>query len=124
MNSFWDKVGILISGFCALHCVATPFLIFSLPALGYAFEHPLFHFLLALFVVPVGVFAFYQGYKQHHQKGILLLGFLGLFVIGAMAAVPHAWLHVVGHNTLTLVGSGILILAHVLNRRQCLCHIK
>lgn len=121
-NDRLDQVGMLISTLCAIHCVATPLLVFSVPMLAYSFHHPLFHIGIAALVVPVGVWAFWRGYRRHHRKDILALGVLGLSVVGLAAVLPHAWMHIIGHTPLTILGSAVLILAHWLNRRSCLCH--
>lgn len=118
-----DDWGIFISSLCALHCLLTPFLIFSFPILSTMFHHPLFHISIALLVVPLGVYAFYQGFKHHKKISILIWGNLGLAIISFAALAPHSWVHFFGHDLITIVGSIFLIIAHVLNRRACLCRL-
>lgn len=118
----WDKMGIFLSGVCTIHCLVTPLLALALPALGEAFEAEWVHILMALFILPVGLFAFWSGYKHHKQMRVLGLGIAGLAVIVAALLLPHEIVDQVGHHTPTIIGSMLLITAHILNRRACLCH--
>lgn len=120
-HSFWDKVGIAVSSVCFLHCLLTPFWALSLPFISSSFHHPLFHIVIALMVLPVGIYAFWQGYREHHQKRVLFLGIPGLVIVAGVAFVPHDWIHLVGHIQVNVVGSLLLIAAHILNRRACRC---
>ena len=118
----WDRIGLFLSGLCAIHCLATPLLVLSLPVLGEFFHQEWVHLTLALFVVPVGVFAFWSGYKHHHQTRVLALGLLGLFLVAGASVVPHEWVEFREHDVVTIAGSIFLIAAHLLNRRACLWH--
>lgn len=121
----WDKIGLFLSSLCALHCLATPLLVLALPVLGDVFHEEWVHILMALFVVPVGLYAFWSGYKHHHQVQVFGLGIAGLVLVSGASLLPHQVHEVVefyGHDILTIVGSVFLIVAHILNRRACLCH--
>lgn len=117
-----DQLGMLVSSICAIHCIATPFVVFALPFLSHSFHHPLFHIVIALLVVPMGLWAFIRGYKRHGKKHILVLGSLGLIIITSGALLPHEVIHFLGHTTITVIGSVCLIFAHWLNRKSCVCH--
>lgn len=118
----WDKIGIFLSGLCALHCIATPALMLFLPIMGEVFEQEWVHILMALFVVPIGFFAFWSGYKHHKKIGVYVLGVVGLLFVGGASVAPHSWVEFLGHDLITISGSICLIIAHFLNRRACLCH--
>jgi cation transport ATPase len=118
----WDKLGVTLSGLCAIHCLATPLLALSAPFLGEIFEQPWVHLMMALFVVPVGVFAFYRGYHHHKKKYIVALGLIGLVLIGIGLASPILEISMYEHDVFTISGSALLIVSHILNRRACLCH--
>lgn len=118
----WDKLGIFFSGLCALHCLVTPILVLTLPMMGEVFENQWLHLLMAAFVVPIGIFAFWSGYKHHQKKNIFALGILGLLLVGGASVAPHSWVEFFGHDIVTIFGSFFLISAHFLNRRACLCH--
>lgn len=118
----WDKLGIFLSSLCALHCLVTPLLVLALPLLGEYFENEWVHVLMALFVVPVGGFAFWSGYQHHKQMKVFGLGLLGLLLVGGAPLAPHSWVEFFGHDLITISGSICLIFAHLLNRRACQCH--
>jgi hypothetical protein len=118
----WDKWGMFFSSLCALHCLITPLLVLSLPFLGEAFENPWVHIGMAIFVVPVGTYAFWSGFKHHKKIGLLVMGLVGVTLVGGASIAPHSWIDFFGHNVVTIFGSCLLVLAHFLNRRACLCH--
>ena len=120
-NDRWDKVGIFLSSLCALHCLLTPFLVLLLPMVGGYFEQPVIHLTLALIVLPVGFFAFWSGYRLHRELPIFTLGLVGLTMIGGAAIVPHEWVEFKEHDIVTILGSFLLLIAHYLNRRACVC---
>ena len=118
----WDKLGITLSSICAVHCLLTPVLLLAIPALGQFFEAPWVHVTMAIFIVPIGIFAFYSGYLHHKQKGLTALGFAGLALVCAGLLMPLSGIQFLGHDIITMAGSACLIVAHILNRRACLCH--
>ncbi|MNK01161.1 MerC mercury resistance protein [compost metagenome] len=118
----WDRIGIFLSSLCAIHCLATPLLVLALPFMGEVFEHEMFHIGMAVFVVPVAFFAFWSGYKHHHQRPVFFMGILGASMIGLASVLPHEWVEVNELDVVTIAGSFLLVIAHILNRRACLCH--
>lgn len=122
-TTVWDRVGMTLSSICAIHCLLTPFLILLVPALGSAFESEWVHLGLALLVVPVAFYAFWSGYQHHHRKYLLVMGLLGAAMIGAAAILPHDWVELFGFDMMTILGSIILVVSHILNRNACLCHV-
>ncbi len=123
-HRLFDRIGISISSLCFIHCLITPFLAFGFPFLVTSFHHPLFHVVIALFVLPVGSYAFWQGYQDHGQKRILAFGIPGLLIISLAAFLPDQVLHLVGHTSINVFGSILLITAHYLNNRACRCEHK
>jgi hypothetical protein len=78
----WDHLGMGLSFFCLLHCLALPSLFFLLPALAHSIlEHPVFHILLGLAVFPVAFLALWKGYRKHKRPQLLILGFIGVALI-------------------------------------------
>lgn len=111
-----------LSGLCAIHCLATPLLALALPFLGEAFEQPWVHLMMAVFVVPVGLFAFVSGYRRHQQKGVFALGLMGLIFVAGASLAPHEWFAFSGgHDVITIFGSVLLLTSHFKNRKACAC---
>jgi undecaprenyl pyrophosphate phosphatase UppP len=119
---FWDQVGIAVSSICFVHCLATPILLLSLPWMGEYFDDPIFHVLIFLIIVPIGLYAFIRGYQHHGHRSVLILGLPGLFIVGFGAFLPHWLVPGLGREAVTVIGSLFLISAHTVNRRACRDH--
>ncbi len=114
-----DKIGIFFSSVCAIHCLLAPLVVFTFPFLITSVHSNWFHIVVAMFVVPVGLVAFHRGYKRHHDKRVLFLGWVGLGIITVASVIPHLWLHWLGHTAVMVTGSSFLILAHGINYKVC-----
>ena len=120
----FDKLGIGLSFLCAVHCVVTPLVILSLPIMArYYLANGWFHFFIALFIIPVGIFAFYSGFRHHRNMWVFVLGIPGLFLIGIVPFLVHQLYLPLNEPLMMVVGSGLLITAHVINRRSCGCAV-
>jgi hypothetical protein len=120
----FDKIGIGLSLLCAVHCVVTPLVILSIPFMArYYLMHPYFHYLLAVFIIPVGVYAFAKGHRHHHNNKVFLFGFPGLFLVGVVPILVHKFAVPVNEPILMLAGSGLLVSAHWMNRKSCSCEL-
>lgn len=116
----WDRWGLVLSSLCALHCLLTPILLLSLPVWGSVLEQEWVHIGLAFFVLPVGLYAFFSGYRHHADKRVLALGLVGLALIVGATVVPHEWVEFQELDVVTIAGSLLLMTGHLLNRRACL----
>jgi len=85
-----DRIGVFASVLCAIHCAVTPFLLIFLPAFGEMWAHPASHWIAAAFVVPLAGVMVARGFRVHRKKWILGAGLLGISLILAGAALPHA----------------------------------
>ncbi len=83
-----DSMGVGLSIFCAIHCVATPFLLLLLPSFGKVWAHPASHGLVAIFVVPLAVLGFLRATGQRNRRWILICGVTGLVLVLWGAAAP------------------------------------
>lgn len=117
-----DKVGIFLSLLCGLHCLLTPLMILSLPFMArYYLTHPWVHLLLAVIIIPVGLLAFAFGYRHHRQKKVFYYGFPGLLIISLAPFTVHILKWNLPEYPLMIFGSLLLIGAHWINRRACVC---
>jgi hypothetical protein len=115
----WDRLGIFLSSLCAVHCLLTPILVLTLPFVAEKFENPWVHIIMAVFVVPVGSYAFWSGFRHHGKWHILLTGLFGLSLIGIAAAMSDVMpVFLFGHEGVTIIGSVFLLTAHVMNLRE------
>lgn len=114
-----DKLAILLSSLCVVHCIATPILIIVLPALGslVSDNHEVFHQVLLYFVIPVGLFALYAGYRHHRRLPVFLIGLAGLVLLAVAAFVVHDMWGEVAETIVTVFASLLIIVAHLFNFR-------
>lgn len=84
-----DRIGVIASTLCAIHCAVTPFLLIALPSFGKIWSHPASHWGMALIVVPVAVGMMTAGYRRHRRKWIIATGALGIALVVAGAIVPY-----------------------------------
>jgi MerC mercury resistance protein len=103
-----------------LHCLATPLLLVASPSLGGLLAGEWFHGVILAVVIPVAIWAFWQGYRQHGRSLVLILGSLGLalVVLALLGTAHHSREEVILMSSAGL----LLVAAHVLNLRGCRAH--
>jgi len=111
----WDGLGIATSLACAIHCIALPLLLTSLPLFGVNIIHNIyFEWGMILLAFVVGVFALFHGYKTHHKNVVPLL----LFTAGFLLLITKQFfLTVEGYFVVPAVI--LIISAHYYNYRLC-----
>ena len=120
----WDQVGMSLSALCAIHCALTPLVMVFLPVvLSKSYDSPLFHVVLALVIIPVGLWAFWTGYKHHKRTRVFWLGLPGLVIVGIVPVVFSEFLKGWKEPVLMIIGSSLIISAHWFNRKSCSCEI-
>ena len=112
-KSIWDKIGIAISSLCLVHCIALPLIVMAFPFLELDHDHT--HELFLVAIVAVVFIAFLPSYKKHGQKKILLFAGLGISSLLASIFAGHELGSEIGEHVLSIVGSLLLITAHVKN---------
>ena len=74
-----DKLAIVLSGLCVLHCFAVPIIVLFLPASLTAFvSDENFHIGMLMAVIPISFFAFISGYREHGKESFMILGGAGI----------------------------------------------
>jgi hypothetical protein len=113
----WDRLGIGLSGLCALHCLLMPVALSVLP-LWPALQalHAWVHPALLLLMLPVLGGALHRARGTGHVTTAVLLGLGFLVLVGAWWG--HDTWGAVGERIGTVTGSALLIAGHVLNWRQ------
>ena len=111
-SSNLDKVGIICSGACVLHCMSAPLLALASPVIVSFFENEWIHLLLLVLIVPMAIIAFYSGYHSHEKIKPSLLGGLGVLIllspfIGGLLSEYE--------RLLTFIGCAFLITGHYFN---------
>ena len=123
-----DKSAIVLSFLCALHCLLLPAAIVLYPStLGFLPGDESVHFALLFVVIPISAYALVKGGKVHKSRKVFITGISGLLVLVAAVVLGHDILGEIGEKILTVLGSIIVIIAHVQNHlicraTDCECH--
>lgn len=117
-----DKMGVVLSCLCMVHCFLTPIIVALYPAFAHGHE---FHAGMAIALLLLAAFAFYRGYQVHSRQKVLKFGLAGLFFIFLGLFSPMVLedtYHLLG-SVMTIVGSVFLVTAHFWNIRfaRCAC---
>jgi len=119
-SSVLDRIGIGVSAFCLLQCLALPLaLLFAPLASAGLFSHELFHLLLLGVIIPVSLLAFGLGFLRHRNLRMFIPAGAGFALLILAAVLEHG--HVIGPVWISLVTSmgGLgLISGHLLNMRS------
>lgn len=109
-----DRAGVILSGLCALHCIAT-ILAISGVGLGSQFLlNPAIHKFGLLVAVLVAAVAIGWGALQHRRRTPFAVAMTGLTVMGGALAAPHG----VAEAVLTIIGVALVAFGHLLNLRS------
>lgn len=116
----WDRIGMVLSGVCVVHCLALPVVLSLLPVLPFGEAlHAWMHPVIAVLLVPTTMLAMATARRRHGDRAVLWLLSAGLFVIlvaGVLGhIVPGEWTE----TLITVAGSALLISGHWRNYRLC-----
>lgn len=117
MNQSWDRLGISASILCILHCLLTPVLVVGMPFVGHFFAHAWFHIVIVVFIVPIAVWALWNGYRIHRKRSVLWLGGIGIALVLAAVTFGRSgfWLEMI-----LMTSAGLLLgTAHWINLSVC-----
>jgi hypothetical protein len=119
-RSLLDRVAVVLSSICMLHCLALPFLLTLAPITQGAFlDEQVFHILMLVLILPVSVIALTIGCRKHKDPLTMVLGSVGLVVLAITAFFGHDWFGMTGERIVTSLGGLILAGAHIQNYRIC-----
>jgi len=120
-----DKLGMLLSIICGIHCILTPFALVFGPWLESYLEHEKFHFLIVLIAAPLVVISLYKSHFVHRTTRPLRFGMIGLFMLIA-GLITHEldgvimFAHML-ERVFSVLGGVLLFYAHLLNFKCCRC---
>ena len=109
-----DRVGVLLSGLCALHCLAGLLLVTGLGLGGEVLLAPAINRIGLALAIVVGAVTLAMGVIRHGDPVPLQVGGAGLGLMGLALFVGHGTEEAV----LTIVGVGLVAWAHLRNLRH------
>ena len=119
--AFLDRSAIGLSFVCVLHCLAVPLMIILAPSLVLLpfFGDERIHLLLVFLVLPTSTVALTLGCRQHGLKNVLCWGFAGIAILILAVALGEKSLGGFGEAMLTVVGSILVAIGHIINFKCC-----
>lgn len=108
-----DQVGIGLAGLCALHCIATLVVVSALGLGGHFLLDENIHRVGLLLALLVAAIAIGWGALRHRRAMPFGVAAAGLGFMTWALVVPHG----MNEFSLTLVGVGLVSIAHLLNLR-------
>lgn len=109
-----DRFGVILSGLCALHCVAGLFLVAGLGLGGEWLLAPAIHQIGLALAIVVGAITLVMGVVRHGDPLPLQVGAAGI----ALMAVALFTGHGAAEGILTIAGVALLAWAHIRNLRR------
>jgi hypothetical protein len=106
-----DRLGVLLSGICAVHCVLGLVLVSLLGLGGGVLLAPEIHEAGLVMAMGIGIVSLGFGVWRHGRPGPLAIGACGVALMGAAIATGHG----MSEALLTIAGVGLVATAHILN---------
>jgi len=112
-SSVFDRIAILLSGLCLVHCLLGTVLVASTAVAGDFLSHDL-HVYGLLLALPLAVLGLWRGFRVHKRLYVMGLGVAGIAMLAASLLVSHA-----GRLEVVLSIAGVIVLAtaHLINLR-------
>lgn len=108
----WDRIGVVVTAVCAVHCLALPILLPVLAATDLAvLAHHEFEWIVLAFTFVLAGVVLSHGYRKHHRSLLPL-------TLAAIGGVICLFRHDLGHALEPFVlalGAGLIVVAHVVN---------
>lgn len=111
-----DRLGIITSIACAIHCTLLPLLVSSLPLFNFdILENKAVEWSMIILALSFGVLSLYHGYADHHKKILPLI----LFSIGFSCLILNQIIAEKFVFFLIPLSSVCIISAHIFNLYYC-----
>ena len=116
-DGLWDRLAVLVSGLCLVHCVSTIAFVAILSSAGGMLLNPLIHENGLGIAIALGLFTLGRGVMDHGYIMPVAVGSLGLGMMMGAISLGHDGAHGGQEIFYTMLGVGLLALAHDLNYR-------
>ena len=108
-----DRAGVVLSGLCAVHCLASIALVSTLGLGSQVLLSPAINRYGLALAILVGAVTIGIGLRRHGQRAPLVIGSAGLALMAGGLVVPHG----LPEAVLTVSGVALVALAHIRNLR-------
>ena len=114
----WNKLNIVLSATCGVHCVITPFLIPIMPSLNENLGIGFFAELMILLTVCIlGTYSLFHAYKKHHNVLWPFVTFIcGCILLSVNFIQHHGHEHLAHSISIpVIVGTALLLISQTMN---------
>ena len=111
-NGTMDRVAMMLSGLCLVHCLVTAVLLGTMSTVGGLLGSPLIHEVGLALALVLGIIALGNGIRRHGRFLPPSIGGLGIGAMTAALTLPHGGSEMVA----TMLGVALLATGHYLNR--------
>lgn len=119
MKDFADKLGMFLSGLCAIQCAMLPILL-SASAVVPGWAHFGHGWLWMSVIGGIALWSFTRGWQRHQDKKVVVYSVLGYLVL-IIATMSEDQVPVLAESALFVVGGGLMVMAHWRNYRLLSC---
>lgn len=112
----FDRLGLLLSCLCAVHCVAGVVIVLGLGFGSSLLLDPIVHEVGLVLATIVAAVAIGLGALRHRRPAPFVVAMTGISFMGGALAVDHG----VEEAVLTVIGVALVAAGHVLNLRKAL----
>lgn len=109
-----DRIGVLLSSLCAVHCLLSILLVSVLGLGGEVLLSPAIHEVGLMLAIVVGAVTLGFGVLRHGKAAPLVIGSAGLTLMGLALSVEHG----LPEALLTIAGVALVATAHIQNLRH------
>ncbi len=110
----WDRLGIVFSSACAIHCVMVAFLPLFFPIVIQYAHSSWIHIVVVTIILFTSPLAFVPGYRKHGITWILGTAILGLMLVFMGILLEDKVSDQISHG-ISICGSLFLVFAHAKN---------
>ena len=115
-----DKASITLSMACMIHCLLMPsFLVLTSGFFALSIDNELIHKAFLIIVLPVSLYAWITGYRNHKVLSYFYIGTSGLWLLIFAIFFGESVFGELAEKSLTLLGSIIVASAHYKNYKAC-----
>ena len=126
MQIHFDRIAIILSGICAIHCILLPVIATLIPLFAITIQHGhqlhefWFHQFILVFILPVSIIGLITGFRSHRQWLPIVIAIIGLLILLSNALFAGYLIsnHIIPHEgemILTITGGVIHSIGHILN---------
>ncbi len=119
MKSVADKLGIFLSGLCAVQCAMLPILL-SVSAVVPNWAHFGHGWIWMTVIGAIALWSFSRGWQQHRDKFVVLLFILGYSSL-VVATLLEDKVSIIVESAMFVLGGTLMVMAHWRNYRLMQC---